>query len=66
MDHLLSLIKAKESYSNIKNQYYKDKELEREEVIKCAYLTICFLLEAIRLKIEKISENPETISISKK
>ena len=56
----------RESYSLIKQRYFNNDIFDKSMEIKCMYLTICMLLEAIRSRITSVIQNEETCKISMK
>lgn len=64
IQHLLTLLKCRESYKALIQRYFSQAPMGKNDEIKCAYLTVCMLLEAVKTKVQKIQINTETIRIA--
>jgi hypothetical protein len=68
-DHLLELKKGliqRETYSLTMKRYFGNKIENNIEELRCIFITICVILEAIYMKVTKTSGISETLNISKK
>jgi hypothetical protein len=68
-EHLLELKKGlsqRETYALTMKRYFSNKIENNIEELKCLFITICVILEAILMKITKTIGIYETINISKK
>lgn len=64
IQHLLALLTERDSYKGIVQRYYSGLSINKNDEIKCAYLSVCLVLEAVKTKVTKISVNNETVRIS--
>jgi DNA-binding MltR family transcriptional regulator len=59
-------IKKRDSFKLAQQRYFSDIKFDKITEIKCCFLTICVLLEAINSRIEKVVPNATLIGISMK
>ena len=66
-EHLTTLRKSiiyRQSYHLTRDRYFDDAHLTRIEELQCLLLTLCVLLEAIRMKISRTRVSKQSIKIA--
>lgn len=66
-EHLTALRKSiihRQSYRLTRERYFDDAHLTRIEELQCLLLTLCVLLEAIRMKMSRTRGNKQSIKIA--
>jgi len=64
IQHLLALLKERDSYKGTVKRYFSGNTINKNDEIKCAYIAVCLILEAVKTKVNKISANAESIRIT--
>ena len=64
INSLYQEISKKNSFILTKERYFNNDIFSKLDELKCSFLTICVLLEAINAKIEKVKVNLSIINIS--